>query len=294
VRTFLAFGRTKPAFTMLALVCALFINVVSAAESENAEDPGSLFDKKFSLTLGGYFPYVDSSVQLGSVGKSGASVGLERDLGLKQWSASAWLGFNWRFLPRHQLHVEWFQLNRDGETTVEKPLPPIGGSIYTLGARLDSSLRLNIGRVSYGYSFIRDDRNDLAFVAGLHIATAKASITGTGFISVDGAPVAEVTHTESTSSVTFPLPHLGFIYNRKLTPRLTGNVTMLGFGLEVGNFSGYLIEIDGTLSYQLTKHLGIGGGAKYYNVNVTSKSASGNNQFDMQFIGPTIYLYGTF
>jgi hypothetical protein len=66
--------------------------------------------------FGGYFPYVNSEVELGSSSGPGAPIDLEDDLGLNQWSASAWLAFNWRFLPRHQIHVEWFQLNRVGPT----------------------------------------------------------------------------------------------------------------------------------------------------------------------------------
>jgi hypothetical protein len=64
--------------------------------------------------------------------------------------------------------------------------------------------------------------------------------------------------------------------------------------LELDEFSGYLLEIDGTVAYQLTKSFGIGGGLKYYKVNVTDKDPSGDNRFDMQFLGPAIFLYGSF
>ena len=63
---------------------------------------------------------------------------------------------------------------------------------------------------------------------------------------------------------------------------------------ELEGFRGYLLELDGVAAYQITDHFGIGGGVKYYNVNVTDRNESGDTRFDMQFIGPTIFVYGNF
>ena len=92
----------------------------------------------------------------------------------------------------------------------------------------------------------------------------------------------------------FPLPHLGLSYSYELTPRLVAGANVLGFALELDDFSGWLLEVNGVLSYQVTEHFGIGGGLKYYNVNVTSDSSSGNTRFDMQVLGPAVFLYGSF
>lgn len=264
-----------------------------ADEQKNGANPVYLFDSTFTLAFGGYFSSVNSDVSLDSSSGPGTEIDLEDDLGLDKWSASPWLAFNWRFYPRHQLHVEWFQLNRDGSQAAGFDLE-FGGSVFTAGVRLDSALDINIGRVTYGYSFIRDERNDLSLAVGLHIATFKATLTGTGLISVDGAPIVNTSHTESTSSLTFPLPHLGLNYHRKLTPKLVATVTALGFYIELEDFRGYLIEVDGTLAYQITDSIGIGGGVKYYNFNVTDKDSDGDARFDMDFIGPAIFLYGSF
>jgi hypothetical protein len=277
----------------VGLVCAVSTPPVSADEPDNNANPVSLFDARFTVAFGGYFSTVDSDLRLDSTSGPGSSIDLEDDLGLDKWSASAWLSFNWRFLPRHQLHVEWFQLNRDGIRAASRDFE-IGGSTFTAGVQLDSALDINIGRVTYGYSILRDDRNDLSFDIGLHLATFKATITGTGLISVDGAPLVNTTHTESSSTLTFPLPHLGLNYSRKLTPRLTANANLVGFYIELEDFRGYLFQADGMLAYQVTDSFGVGGGVKYYRFHVTDKDADGDTVFDMDFIGPAIFLYGNF
>ena len=285
-------GLVRRVLAGTALVAAGLLGSGVAA-SEDGELK-SIRDQDFVVAFGGYFPYVNSEVKYGSSSGSGATLSLEDDFGLDQWSASAWLSFNWRFQPRHQLHVEFFQLNRDGDVSASSRPIDFGGSVISVGARLESAFDLDIGRVTYGYSIIRDERQDFSFLAGVHIATAKASITATGTISVDGAPFVGATHTESTSSITFPLPHLGLSYSYELTPRLVAGVNVMGFALKINDFTGWLLEVNGLLSYQVTEHFGVGGGLKYYNLGVTHEDLSGNTRFDMQFLGPAIFLYGGF
>lgn len=278
---------------VIAAALALTGTRASGDESENAAGPVNMFDAEFIVGFGGYFPYVDSEFELTPAGGPGVPIDLEEDGGLDQYSASAWVGFSWRFLPRHSFHAEWFQLNRGGGQEISASLSS-GGSTYFAGAQLDTFFDLNIGRLSYGYSMIRDDNDDLQFMAGLHIATVKAGLTGTGLISVDGQPVFNQSHTESSSAISLPLPHLGLSYTRKLSARWSANATFLAFVLDIDDLSGHLIELDGTVVYQATDHVGIGGGLKYYNVNVTKRDPKGDAEFNMQFLGPTLFLTATF
>ena len=182
-------------FAVLALPMGF---VAGTAGAEESGAPKALFDQKFSIALGGFFPRINSSVSLNpSGGGSGSNISLEDDLGLNDTSASAWLGFNWRFLPRHKVHVEWFQLNRAGSAT-GGPFQ-IGDTNVSIGASLSSKMDLNLGRVTYGYSIMRRENLDLAFLVGAHIVTAKATVTASGNISVNGSPVFNGSSTESTT-----------------------------------------------------------------------------------------------
>ena len=190
-------------FAILALPIGF---AAGTADAEESGAPKSKFDSKFSVSLGGFFPQIDSSFSLNpsSTGGSGSTISMEDDLGLASSSVSPWVNFSWRFLPRHQVHVEWFQLNRDGSAT-GGPFR-IGETQVFAGASLSSKMDMNLGRVTYGYSIMRRENLDLSFLVGTHIVTAKATVTATGTLSVGGdPPVAGRTRTESSSTATFPL-----------------------------------------------------------------------------------------
>lgn len=275
-----------------ALVLAgwLVAGTVFAAEEEEG-GAKSLFDSKYTLALGGFFPRTRSTFSLSSGRGPGADISLEDDLGLDSSSASAWVSFNWRFRPRHTFHAEWFQLNRKGTNVAQRSFP-VGDTVVGFGAQLDSSIKFNLGRLTYGYSFVRDENLDLSFMVGTHIATVKAEITASGNITVDGMPVFGRISTESTSTKTFPLPHIGGAAIMKFTPKLTGNLTFLAFALDLGEYSGSLIEMNAALAYQISRHFGIGGGLKYFNLNLQAEVGNGGRaEFDYTFFGPAVFGY---
>jgi hypothetical protein len=153
---------------------------------------------------------------------------------------------------------------------------------------------INLGRLTYGYSIVRNDTLDIGFLAGMHVATAKVSATASGNITVNGMPVLGGTSTESTSAITFPLPHIGASLDYKFAPRWTAQFMVLAFALDLNEYSGSLIEVDAGVNYQLSKHFGIGGGLKYFNLNLQAQKSGAGAEFDLQFLGPAIYGLVTF
>jgi len=264
------------------------------AASEDGDTRSSIYDSKFTLALGGFFPQVRSTLTLSSPRGRGTEISAEDDLGLDSESNSAWVSFNWRFQPRHLLQVEWFQLNRKGSQIADRSMTIFDTTIGA-GASTSSSIEFNLGRTTYGYSIMRDKKFDLSILAGMHIATVKATVTASGNVSVDGVPVVGGAVTESTSTYTFPLPHIGGSMAYEFTPKLSGKLLLLGFALDLGDYSGSLIEADAFMAYQLSKHFGIGGGLKYFNLNLQANlSRGGHAEYNYQFFGPTIFGYATF
>ena len=264
------------------------------AASEDGDTGSSIYDSNFTMALGGFFPQVNSTLTLSSPGGRGTEISAEDDLGLDSRANSAWLSFNWRFQPRHTFHVEWFQLNRKGSQIADRSMTIFDTTIGA-GASTSSSIEFNLGRTTYGYSNIRDKKFDLSILAGMHIATVKATVTASGNVSVDGVPVVGGAVTESTSTYTFPLPHVGGSMAYEFTPKLSGKLMLLGFALDLGDYSGSLIEADAFMAYQLSKHFGIGGGLKYFNLNLQANTSRGGHaEYNYQYFWPTIFGYATF
>ncbi len=283
-----------PKAFFLAILALPMGFAAGTADAEKSGAPTSFFDQKFTIALGGFFPRIDSSVSLNpSRGGSGGNISLEDDLGLNSSSASAWVGFSWRFLPRHQIHAEWFQLNRDGSTSANRSFD-FGDTTVSPGVSLSSEMDLNLGRVTYGYSIMRREKLDLSFLVGAHIVTAKATVTASGNISVNGSPFFSGSSTESTSAFTFPLPHIGGSISYKFAPKWTAEFATLLFAIDLGDYSGSLVEVDARAAYQLSKHFGIGAGLKYFKLTVQAQKTSGGAEFDYGFFGPAVFGYASF
>jgi hypothetical protein len=271
-----------------------FATGTRAAEAPKSSTTNTLFEAEFSLGVGGFFPWIESDISLGpSSGGSGTTIDTEKVLGLDDNTASWWVNFDWRFLPRHQVQVEWYQLNRSGSRAADRDFS-YGDLDVSAGASTSSKTDLDIGRITYGYSLIRDEKLDWAFLAGVHIVTTKASITASGAIAVNGAPVASGTYTASSSTYTFPLPHIGTSFTYKIAPRWTTQLTLLAFYMDIGDYSGSLIQVDANAAYQITKNFGIGAGLTYFNLRLSGMTDRAQADYDFEFFGPAIFGYTTF
>ncbi len=292
MKTFATNGLCRGGVAIILALAAGAPPQYAVAAEEGDSSPPALMDREFILAIGGFFPRVQSTVTLTSprgFGKefSGEDVGLDKDI------SSAWIHFNWRFKPRHQFQAEWFLLDRDGERVTDTPLE-IGDSVIGVGSSLETEMDVNVGRLTYGYSFLRDEKLDLAVLVGFHIATVKASVTAAGNVTVDGVPVVG-SRTESGGTQTLPLPHIGGTATYAFTPRFTGEFSLLVFALDLGDYSGSLLETDAFLAYQLTKHFGIGGGLKYFNLNLKANTSRGGSAaYNYKFFGPAIFGYTSF
>ena len=80
----------------------------------------------------------------------------------------------------------------------------------------------------------------------------------------------------------------------KPSPRWTLGVTLLGFAMDVDQYSGYLVEADGLAAYQVSKNFGIGAGLKYFRLNLEANGSRGSAEYDFEFYGPTVFGYVTF
>lgn len=91
------------------------------------------------------------------------------------------------------------------------------------------------------------------------------------------------------------MPHLGGSLSYEFTPKLAGQLNLLAFALDLGDYSGSLLEVDAFMTYQLSKQFGIGVGLKYFNLNLQANlSRGGSAEYDLEFFGPAIFGYASF
>jgi len=281
-------------FFLIALVASIAGNANAASADDNP-----MLNDPFAFYLGGFFPQVSSTIQLdGKIIGDGNDISFENTFGLEDSKSVLWGGARWRISKRNMLEFEFADLNRNGSVTVVSDPIEIGDSVAHVGARIDSFFDVTLGRLTYGFSVMKDEKKEILLKAGLHIADLGTGFQLTGVVCVDGAVLPNCPNRSTprieSESVTAPLPHFGAAFNYAFTPTLGMRFQVLGFALEINDIDGSLIEIDADLIWQPWEHFGLGAGLRYFNVNIEAKKSGRKAEFDFEYYGPAIYGIVTF
>ena len=285
--------------------CALFCAGVSAFTAPAAyaygnPDPSAnpLLGKHVTFYLGGFYPRVSSTIRLDAdiLGGIGDTISLEDELGLEEGQAVLWGGVSWRMSKRTSLEFEYFQLNRSGsEAAVTEPFQ-LGDSVVKAGAQVDTVFDVDIGRVTYGYSFIKKERWGIDVKGGLHWLKLDAELTLSGEIvdiQTDQVIEAGSSVTEG-GAIGAPLPHIGFTFNYAITPKLMARAQALLFDVSIEQYSGFLADAGFDFAYTPIKHFGFGGGLRYFDLRLKADETRLSGEFEFKYWGPTLFLMGTF
>lgn len=280
---------------IVALFSADLRNAHAAPDSSNP-----VLQNRWMISLGGFFPEVNSEVTLDSdLGSPGDGLDFEDGLGMEDSKAVLWGGARLRISRRNLIEIEYTRLNRSGYIAAISNELEIGDSVIQVGGAIDSEFDVGLGRLTYGFSAIKTDRQELVAKAGLHIADLSVALKLSGNISVDGEPVSPVpieAPVIEDSDLTAPLPHFGLSYFYAFTPRLGLRANLLGFYLEINDIEGSILDLGTDVVYQPWDHFGVGAGLRFFRVNVddnrTDKRVRAEFEFD--YFGPTIYFLTNF
>jgi hypothetical protein len=284
--------------TFLPVALAVGISLTSPATADNHYDQ---FNDRFRIYLGGFWPSLDSTINInGDVVPPGPPISIEDTLGVEDSKGVAWGGARWRISRRNSLEFEVFSLKRDGGVSGTFTPPIQIGDTFIESGGINTSYDTSVGRLTYGFSLIRNERMDVQLKAGLHLASLDAEFGFSGNVcdptTVPTTPPDCPAGTIGTEGedVTAPLPHLGGSFAYAITPSVAFNFEVIGFALEIGSIDGSMVEVDADLSWQPFRHFGGGIGLRYFNVNVEATGSDLNGEFDYDYFGPVVYLQTTF
>ena len=280
----------------LVVTVGLFV-----CNSAAADDGSDILDDPWRVYLGIFHANASSEIGIfGDFVPPGPPIDVENILGIEDDKLVAWGGVSWRFAPRHTVEFEAFRLGRSGgiSDTFSPPLQ-IGDTFIESGG-ISTRYDTDIGRLTYGFSMIRDERSDFQLKAGLHFARLKAEINLTGAIcdpttiptTPPGCP-SDGTGDE-TEDVNAPLPHFGLSYAFSFAENWDFNIAAMGFAIELDNIDGSLYEIDADIVWQPWGNFGVGLGLRYFEADVESTGSSLNGSFTFDYFGPTLYVQSTF
>ncbi|MGI9342221.1 MAG: hypothetical protein ACR2QV_05190 [Gammaproteobacteria bacterium] len=290
--------------TMTNLWCGIAaVALVLFAGAASAQDGGTYdqFNDRFRVYLGGFWPDVDSKIGInGDILPPGPPVNIEDTLGVEDGDGVLWGGIQWHISRRNSLEFEFFDLNRDGRVSGTFSPPIQLGDTIIEGGAINTKYDTAVGRLTYGFSIIRNERADVQLKVGLHLAKLEAGVQFAGAIC-DGTttpPVPPGCPTAQTSveeeDVTAPLPHLGGSFAYAITPAVAFNFQVIGFALELDDIDGSMVEVAADLSWTPWRNFGFGAGMRYFSVEVDSTGSDLNGEFEFDYWGPALYVQSTF
>jgi len=207
--------------------------------------------EKLSVSLGAFVSNTNTGVRVGS--GLGVDVDVEDVLGLETSDTVLRAEALWRFTPnrRHRLDASWFALRRAASRTIGEDfdIKDRHGNTITIraGSQVDSHFDLDVIEAAYSYSFIQDDRLDLAAVGGLYVMPVRFGFKASGITDASGS-----------LNFTAPLPVAGLRLDVALTPRLYLRTGSQIFAIDYQNFSGHLTQLRAAVELVPIKNVGVG------------------------------------
>lgn len=252
-----------------------------SAQADGTEMPARPWEK-FNVSLGGFYSNTESSVRMG--GGLGVDLDVEKALDIQVNNTVFRAESGWRFSDnrKHRLDVSWFALHRNATRTIGQDfdITRPDGSTTTIvaGSNVTSQFNLDIYEVSYSYSFLQDDRVDLAFLTGLYVMPIDFALSSSGASEAEGS-----------LKFAAPLPVLGYRMDFVLAPKWYFRSQSQFFYVAYKNFTGRLAEMRGAIEYTPFHHVGVGlgfdtlhasveaTGKDYPNVDLSGKVQLQNN-----------------
>ena len=279
---------------LASLLAASTLLAVSAAGADPLPGKHPLLNKRFTVSVGGFFPDIDSKVRLDATnGNIGTEIDFENELGLEESKDVWWANLRWRISRRNNLEFEWNQLNREAFVAATTREYQIEDTVIQAGGAIESVFDIDLVRLTYGYSLIRNDEAELQFQAGLHLADIAVQLGLTGALSIDGEPFVESVSTEQ-EDVTAPLPHFGGNFTYAFNEKFGMYAHIIGFALEIDDIEGSIVDTGLTVQYNFTDTIGVGAGVRYFNVDVEASDEDLRGQFEFEYFGPLVYVNAAF
>lgn len=241
----------------------------------------------YGLSAGYFLSNLNTSLRIGA--GIGVDVDAEDLLDLDSSSNVFRISGLWRFSDnrKHRLDLSWFAFNRNGSKNIDQDIEieNRAGDTITIdaGTRVDAFFDIDIYQVAYSYSFLQDDRLDLAAGLGLYVMPVDYGIRATGLVAQEGE-----------QDFIAPLPTIGLRLDIAVTPKWYFRGGTQLFYLEQGQFRGSLLATHGSIEYKPWKHVGIGLGLDFFNLSVEAQdedypSIDFRGNVDFEYVGLQFY-----
>ncbi len=263
-------------FHVVFLICvwgslAIYTSSATAEDLQNSRN-------HIGVEFGLFFADVDTKLRKSSSTLGiGTLIDFEDDLGFDKDETIAQFKIYKRFSERHLIAFTYLKSSREGVTVSDKPII-IDDTIFPPGTRLESKFDIQVYKLNYGYSFYQSPKVDLGVIGGIYVLDSDVQI------------VSPIDNEESDDALGFPSIGLGLTYviNESFNFSATGEI----FKISEGDAEADVAEFNIAVDYKLTDRYRLG--LRYCYVSLEGEDTKDNDELDMSYDGPMIFVTALF
>ena len=239
---------------------------------------------RFGIGVGAFSPNIKTEVRAISTGdiNPGAAIGFERDLGMKDSATRPLASLNWRFAKRHSLQVNYFDLDRSGDTISNVNIK-FGDEIISVGLPVESYFDIETLELSYAYSILFDQKKDLSVGLGISFQDIQ-----TGIRSNDSGAIIK-----EDLDIYVPLPTLNLRFQYAFTNKWIGYIGLgwLAVEAELGdkeNLDGNIWSSSAGIRYKAFDNFGVSLFYSVFDLDVDYQKRDLAGFIDYKYHGPVL------
>ena len=268
---------TRPLDRLLAV--ALLIAATAAAAKPPPEQPDNLLNDILTLQAGIESSSNHTTIRYDSAaGTPGTVIDAENDLGLPSRKLIGRAELMFRMRNRHRVRIGnyYLPLDRQATTTLQKTIN-FGNTTYNVGDVVSSELKMRLLAITYSYSFVKNDRAELAASLGFDVVGFEAAAT-----------VAARLRTE-TEDHSAPAPLIGLDGTYRMSSRWYAEARAQYLKVNVQNVDGTLETFEANVLYRLSPNVTFGLGYSGFKVDVDSTKPTESGIFQLRSTGPQLF-----
>jgi outer membrane protein len=212
-----------------------------------------------------------------SDGQPGDELDLEDFLGVADNETIFQLDALFRVAYFHRLELGYFELRRNGQTSLERDIN-FGEETFVAGTEVNTSIESKHIRLAYSYSLMRDRQKELGVTAGLTYSQFETGLH------------ADDTQQSESVKVKAPLPTMGVFGSVAVGSKWRLGADINVFGLKFDRYEGYMAYLNLGLDRKFGDAIGVGIGYNLYTMRLDAEDEDLRGTFRIRHHGPKLYM----
>jgi hypothetical protein len=267
-------------FAFVVCLPAMFCTPVQAGDEDFIHPR---WNESFHIRLGVYDFDADAKYSVTKTGEPRETINLD-NLGIDGDTITPMFELGWQFKHRWSLLAAYFRFDEDGRRRNTHEFV-IDGTVFPVSAALDSHVSIDTYLLNLGYSFIKDERKEFGIGLGVHGFDFETDVTASILIGDSQFVVVE-----DSEDVIAPLPNIRIFGRYAFNSRWYGSVYGGWLSADFDQYSGDLFTLDAWVEFRATTRLGLGLGYLWSSIDVTVDKTNKDEEYDVEFRGPLLYL----